>query len=45
MIKPSVKSLKITHHGKKIYENLLKNYGEYFLNNKNNNKNISFTKK
>jgi len=49
MIKPVTKSLKTTHHGKKIYEKLVTNYGEHFQNNTNtnkiNNKNLSFTKK
>ena len=47
MIKPVLKNLKITHHGKKIYEKLINNYGDYFQNcpNKNSSKNVSFTKK
>jgi len=38
MIKKVSKSLKYTNYGKKIYENLMKNYGEY-LSNQNNHKN------
>lgn len=49
MIKPVTKSLKSTHHGKKIYEKLITNYGNYFQNNsctnKINNKSLSFIKK
>ena len=37
MIKPTIKTLKQTHFGKKIYDNLITNYGEYF-NKKNVNK-------
>lgn len=38
MIKKVSKSLKYTNYGKKIYENLMKNYGMY-LSNQNNHKN------
>jgi hypothetical protein len=37
MIKKVTKTLKYTNYGKKIYENLMNNYGEY-LSNANNNK-------
>ncbi len=43
MIKPAIKNLKQSHFGKKIYDNLVYNYGEYFQNQ--SNKNGSFTKK
>jgi hypothetical protein len=36
MVKKTVKNLKQTNYGKKIYDNLMKNYGEY-LNLPNNN--------
>lgn len=45
MIKPAIKNLKITHHGKKIYEKLLNNYGDYFQIRNKNNINSTFTKK
>lgn len=32
MIKKVCKSLKQTNYGKKIYDNLMSNYGEYFNN-------------
>jgi len=43
MIKPAIKNLKQSHFGKKIYENLLYNYGEYLQ--KKSTKNGSFTVK
>jgi len=45
MIKKVSKNLRYTNYGKKIYENLMNNYGEY-LSNLNNHKNSSkFQKK
>ena len=41
MIKPAIKNLKQSHFGKKIYDNLLYNYGDYLQNKYN--KNGSFT--
>jgi hypothetical protein len=50
MIKPTLKNLKQTHHGKKIYEKLMSNYSEHLgqsasVVNKVNLKNSSFSKK
>jgi hypothetical protein len=43
LIKKTIKSLKQTNYGKKIYDNLMANYGDYFNQNqpqtsKNKNK-------
>ena len=43
MIKPAIKILKQTHFGKKIFENLVYNYGDYLQNKVN--KNLTFSKK
>ena len=34
-IKKAVKTLNQSNHGRKIYENLLRNYREYFQDSKN----------
>jgi hypothetical protein len=34
-IKKAVKTLNQSNHGRKIYENLLKNYRDYFQDSKN----------
>ena len=34
-IKKAVKNLNQSNHGRKIYENLLRNYRDYFQDNKN----------
>ena len=38
MIKKVIKNLRYTNYGKKIYDNLINNYGDYLLNNNNHNK-------
>jgi len=53
IIKKNLKHLRHTNYGKKIYDNLINNYGEYLIDNKNagnnlkkkNLKNISITEK
>lgn len=45
MIKKVCKSLKFTNYGKKIYENLMKNYGEYLNNLKTHKNSVRSTKK
>jgi hypothetical protein len=39
-IKKILKSLKQTNYGKKIYDNLMSNYGEYLTSNVNKSKNM-----
>lgn len=43
MIKPVIKNLKQTHFGKKIFDNLVLYYGDYFQNKAT--KNLTFSKK
>lgn len=39
-LRKSLRNLNQTNHGKRVYDNILKNYGEYFQN-KNTHNNIN----